>query len=100
MNYRCTDIGPYAKAAVQGTLEDYERRRERVQGVLETLIAARAAIEALLDDGHPSLLSHEVPADVKADLDECLAAIGDANKLFVPLELTTAGALSVGPEIT
>lgn len=98
-DYLSLDLRPDTRAEVSALLAEYQRRRDLLAALTHALATTRAAIGALLADGHPQLATREVALDVLSDLDANLVSLSAAHGSFSARALTTGGALEVGPEI-
>lgn len=74
-DYSRLNIQEATRREIMDALEDYERRRVLLE-------AAKAANQALVDDGHPDLPQREVSASALADLQDQLDTITAARALF------------------
>lgn len=97
-DYQSVNLAPASQAEVAARLADYQRRRDLLETLRKVLASARAAIEALLADGHPDLPQREVSDEVLADLDENLSTMTVARGGFVGRPAAIVGTLEVGPE--
>jgi predicted flavoprotein YhiN len=97
-DYQSVNLHPDSQAEVGARLADYQRRRDLLETLRKVLASARAAIEAVLADGHPEVPQREVSDKVLADLDENLSTMTVARGGFRARPLTMGGVLEVGPE--
>lgn len=74
-DYSRLNIQEATRREITDALDDYERRRVLLE-------AAKAANQALVDDGHPDLPQREVSASALADLQDQLDTITAARALF------------------
>lgn len=98
-DYLNLDLGADTQAEVTALLGDYQRRRDLLGALAHSLATTRAAIEAVLADGHPTLATREVAPEVLVDLDANLVSLSAAHGSFSARALTTDGAIAIGPEI-
>lgn len=97
-DYQSVNLRPDSQVEVTARLADYQRRRDLLETLRKVLASTRAAIEALVADGHPEVPIREVASEVLEDLEEQLSTMSVARGGFSARQLTTDGVLEVGPE--
>ncbi|MGH8570012.1 MAG: hypothetical protein ACREXU_18900 [Gammaproteobacteria bacterium] len=97
-DYLSLDLRQDTRAEVDALLVEVRRRGELLSALKSALATTRAAIEALLADGHPALWTREVVPEVLVDLDQNLLSLSAAHGRFLARPLTTGGVLEIGPE--
>ena len=90
-DYARLNLLPATLLDIRASLEDYDRRVQKLQ-------LAKTALEGLVGDGHPDLRPREIASAALRDLQENLASIAAAREQFVSNEAATLGLTAGTPE--
>lgn len=99
-DFQSLDLEPETMEEVKALLAQYLRRRDKLQALRVALQAALAAMNALLEDGHPTLPLSKVSESSLDDMAGNLTTLLAASKKFSLKPLgAVMGRFQVGPEI-
>jgi len=82
---------PPTRDAATALLATFQRRVDLIDNVLEGLAQTARALEALRNDGYPTLPTREVPDQVLADVDQNIATQQAARAFLKPEQAVSLG---------